>query len=111
MQYGIQESDPHQRGQQHHQHHDMAGPLEDKLVESSSSALSKVLEASVLGKPGSAGEKGRIEFFSSVLSRTGEKFIESPTGKSTLNKALFGAAVPAFLLGVLAGYLWYRRKS
>ena len=52
-----------------------------------------------------------MEFFSSVLSRTGEKFVASPTGKETVNKALFTIAVPAFLFGVLAGYLYLRRKQ
>ena len=93
------------------QHNQLAGPLEDKLVESSSSALAKVLEASLLGKPGSKDEAGRVEFFSSVLSRTGEKFIASPTGKATVNKALFAAAVPAFLLGLFAGYLLYHGRK
>ena len=93
-----------------HDEMQLSGPIEDKLIESSSSALSKALEASFLGKPGSKDEKARVEFFSSVLSRTGEKFVASPTGTKTVNKALFGFAVPVFLLGVLAGYLWYRRK-
>lgn len=93
------------------QHNQLAGPLEDKLVESSSTALAKVLENTLLGAPGSKSESGRIEFFSSVLSRTGEKFLVSPTGKATVNKALFAAAVPAFLLGLFAGYLLYHGRK
>jgi hypothetical protein len=94
--------------------HDMqlSGPSpQDKLVEASSSALAKVLENTLLGAPGSKSESARVEFFASVLSRTGEKFVESPTGKETVNKALFVAAVPAFLLGLFAGYLLYNRRK
>lgn len=73
------------------------------------SILSKLLESSLLGKPGSAEEKARVDFFASVLSKTGEKFVVSPAGKETINKALFTFAVPAFVLGLLAGYLLYKR--
>ena len=84
----------------------MGGPLDDVV----SKTVSTAMEA-VLGKPGSEGEKARVEFLSSVLSRTGEKFVASPTGKDAVNKTLFVAAVPAFLLGVLAGYLYFHRRK
>lgn len=83
-----------------------AGVVEDVV----SKAVSTTMDVA-LGKPGTEGEKARVEFFSSVLSRTGEKFLASPQGQGTVNKALYAAAVPAFLLGVLAGYLWWRRKA
>ena len=84
----------------------MSGLVEDAVGKAVTSAMDVVL-----GKPGTEGEKSRVEFFSSVLSRTGEKFVASPTGKETVNKALFTIAVPAFLFGVLAGYLYLRRKQ
>ena len=83
------------------------------LVEDATAKVVSVAMEQVLGKPGSAGEKERVEFFSSVLSRTGEKFLASPQGQGAVNKTLYAAAVPAFLLGALAGYLYfhYRRKA
>lgn len=73
--------------------------------------VAKAVEAAITGKPGTEGEKARVEFFSSVLSRTGEKFLASPTGKDTVNRALVTVAVPAFLLGMFAFWLYSRRTS
>ena len=93
-----------------HTPHHMAGQADDALANAISTSLAKALSQTAYGKPGSPEEASRADFYALVLSKTGEKFLASDQGKKAFNKVLFVGMVPAFVLGVLAGYLWYKRK-
>jgi hypothetical protein len=87
--------------------HNLSGPAEDALATSLANAFQKA----ITGKPGSPEEAARKDFYASVLSLTGEKFVESPAGQKMVNKALFYVAIPSLVLGLVAGYYLYRRKA
>ena len=89
----------------------MAGPAEDALANNLANVFAKALTASVTGKPGSPEEKQRIDFYSRVLSQTGEKFVDSPSGQKVVNKTLYFVAVPALVLGLVAGYYLFRKRA
>jgi hypothetical protein len=89
----------------------MAGQAEDALSTALATTFAKALEKSVIGATGSAQRASNADFYAEVLAKTGQKFLDSPTGTKTVNKLVFVGMVPAFVLGVLAGYLWYKRKA
>lgn len=89
----------------------LAGPAEDALANTLANTFAKALTASVTGKPGSPEEKQRIDFYSGVLARTGEKFVESPGGQKAVNKALYFVAIPSVVLGLVAGYYLFRKRA
>ena len=90
--------------------HNLSGPVETQAAEALSNVLSKALAASVYGKPGSPEQKDRAEFYSLVLSRTGEKFVVSEQGQKVVNKFVWFGVVPAFVLGLAAGYLLFKKS-
>jgi hypothetical protein len=89
----------------------LAGPAEDALANTLANTFAKAITASVTGKPGSVEEKQRIDFYSRVLSQTGEKFVDSPSGQKVVNKTLYFVAVPALVLGLVAGYYLFRKRA
>ena len=92
-------------------HMQLAGPAEDALANTLANTFAKAVTASVTGKPGSPEEQQRIDFYSQVLAKTGSKFVASPEGKDTVNKALFFVAVPSLVLGLVAGYYLFRKRA
>ena len=80
----------------------LAGPIED--------AVEKAIFG---GKPGSKGVNvtQRQDFYAGVLSKSGQRFVKSPEGKSTINKFAIYAAIPAFAAGFFVAYLVYRKKE
>ncbi len=89
----------------------MAGPAEDALANTLANTFAKAITASVTGKPGSVEEKQRINFYSRVLSQTGEKFVDSPSGQKVINKTLYFVAVPSLVLGLVAGYYLFSKRT
>lgn len=89
----------------------LSGPAEDALANTLANTFAKAVTASVTGKPGSPEEAQRVNFYSQVLSKTGEKFIESPSGEKLVNKTLFFVAVPSLVLGLVAGYYLFRKRA
>lgn len=79
----------------------MAG-LEDEIAAKVSDAL--------FGKPGTGSEAQRQEFFSGVLSKTAVKFVKTPEGQQTINKVTYTIAIPMFALGLLVGYLYFKKR-
>lgn len=88
----------------------LSGPTEDALANTLANVFAKAITSSVTGKPGSPEESARKEFYSSVLAMTGQKFVESPQGQKTVNKALYFVAIPSVVLGLVAGYYLFRGK-
>lgn len=87
----------------------MAGPSEDALTNAIATTFANALSASVTGAPGTKQRETSVGFFSDVLAKTGEKFVETPGGKSTVNKFLFLGIGGGVLLGLALGYLLYKK--
>lgn len=89
----------------------LAGPS-DPLANQIADALNNAFQG---GPQGSAQNKERVEFFSDVLSKTGEKFVESPKGKAALSDTAkqvgYGVVVPLSLVAFVAGYLLGKKKG
>lgn len=95
----------------YYEHKHMAGAAEDALANTLANTFAKAITASVTGKPGTPEEKQRVDFYAQVLSQTGVKFIDSPTGEKLINKTLFFVAVPSLVLGLVAGYYLFRKRT
>lgn len=85
--------------------------VQQKLVETASDALVKVLTAP---KPQKAGppKPSRVSptFTPKVLASTSQKFLGSTQGKAAVAHAAI-VLIPALLLGVGAAYWLYGRKA
>lgn len=55
--------------------------------------------------PNAPGTIARQEFYSAVLAKAGQKFVDSEQGQATIKKFTVFAFVPGLVLGALAGYL------
>ena len=86
--------------------HALAGT--DPLADALSSSINDMLQG---GAPGSKERTDRTEFFSDVVSLSGQKFVASPKGKAAIRDALFGFVVPAALVAFAAGYLVAKRRK
>ena len=86
--------------------HALAGtdPVSDALA----SAINEALQG---GPKGSKERADRTEFFSDVLSMSGQKFVASPKGKDAISRAVFGIVLPLALVGFVAGYYFGKRKA
>jgi len=84
--------------------------VQDQMVEVASNALVKVLTTPP--KPGQKPEASPMTalFKAKVLDATGQKFLGSTEGKEVLSTAMT-VLIPAFLLGIGASYLLYRKKA
>ena len=81
-----------------------ADPIADQIAATINNALQG-------GAPGSPENKQQVEFFSDVLSLTGQKFVESEKGKKAINNAIYGMIVPLSLVAFAAGWFVGRRKK
>ena len=96
----------------------LAGPegppaaLTDPLAQMISDKINNALQG---GPKGSEQNKAQVEFFSDVLSLTGQKFVASDKGKKAIDdattKAVYGILVPLSLAAFVAGYLLGSRKG
>lgn len=96
----------------------MAGPSDptaslatDPLSQALSDSMIKVLQG---GPAGSPERKDRAEFFSDVLSLTGQKFVASPKGKEALDNlqgTFLKVSIPLVLIGIAVGYMIGSRKG
>lgn len=87
-----------------------AQSVQDQMVEVASNALVKVLTT-----PPKPGQKPVVSpttalFKAKVLGATGQKFLGSAEGKEVISDAMT-VLIPAFLLGIGASYLLYRKKA
>lgn len=86
----------------------LADPLTQMIADKFNTALQG-------GPKGSEQNKAQVEFFSDVLSATGQKFVASEKGKKALedatSKAVYGMLVPLSLAAFVAGYLLGKRKG
>jgi hypothetical protein len=85
--------------------------VQDQMIEVASNALVKVLTAPPkqgAGKP--ATPPMTLAFKAKVLGATGPKFLASTVGKEVASEALT-ILIPAFLLGIGASYMLYRKKA
>lgn len=85
----------------------LAGPT-DPIADQISTAINNALQG---GEQGTPENKQRVEFFSDVLSLTGQKFVESDKGKKAINNAVYGMIVPLSLVAFAAGWFVGRRKK
>ena len=79
-------------------------PLSDQIA----TTLNNMLQG---GEPGSTEYNQRTEFFSDVLSKTGQKFVDSDKGKQAINRAVYGVMVPLSLVAFVAGYLMGKKRG
>jgi hypothetical protein len=84
---------------------DMGG-LEDQIA----AKINEAVFGSAAIDPAAPGAIARKEFYSDVLAKTGEKFVESPQGQATIKKFTVYAFVPGLILGAIAGY-WLASRS
>lgn len=54
--------------------------------------------------PNAPGTIARQEFYSSVLAKTGQKFVVSDEGKAAIQKFTIYSFVPGLVIGAIAGY-------
>jgi hypothetical protein len=85
----------------------LAGPT-DPISDQIATTINNALQG---GEPGSPQNKQQVEFFSDVLSLTGQKFVESDKGKKAINNAIYGMIVPLSLVAFAAGWFVGRRKK
>ena len=95
----------------------MAGPTDplssaatDPLAQAISDSINKMLQG---GPAGSPERKDRTEFFSDILSLTGQKFVASPKGKEALDNvqsSFLKASIPLLVIGLAVGYFIGSRK-
>lgn len=90
--------------------------LEEKLVDPIADKIATQFNQILQGGPeGSPQRKNQTEFFSDVLSLTGQKFVASEKGKKAVDDAVRGAAygvvVPLALVAFVAGYLLGKKKG
>ena len=96
----------------------MSAGVQDQMIEVASNALVKVLTAPPkqgAGKPATPPIKPAtppmtLAFKAKVLGATGPKFLASTVGKEVASEALT-ILIPAFLLGIGASYMLYRKKA
>lgn len=84
------------------------GPLEDAVSNAISTSFAKAIYG---GDPTSKDAQNRAEFYALTLSKTGEKFFATPSGKGLLTKVSWVVALPAFTLGAVVGYIVFKRRS
>lgn len=80
----------------------------DPLADQIATTLNNALQG---GEPGSNEYNQRTEFFSDVLSKTGQKFVDSDKGKQAINRAVYGVMVPLSLVAFVAGYLMGKKRG
>ena len=80
--------------------------VDDPVVNQIADALNNALQG---GPQGSPASQERVEFYSDVMSKTGEKFFASEKGRKiltdTANAAFFSISLPMALAAFGAGYL------
>ena len=88
----------------------LAGP--DALLDPLADKISDTITLALQGGPeGSPQRKNQTEFFSDVLSLTGQKFVASEKGKKAINDAVYGMIVPLSLVAFAAGWFIGSRKK
>lgn len=90
--------------------------LDDQFIDPVADKIATKFNEALQGGPeGSPQRKTQTEFFSDVLSLTGQKFVASEKGKKAIdeaiNKSVYGIALPLALVGFVAGYLLGKRKG
>lgn len=96
----------------------LAGPGDllggDQIANAIADAFDKAIQG---GPAGSKERTDRTEFFSDVLSKTGQKFVTSPKGVATMNdlkgtvrSSIMTISIPLFIAGLAVGYLLGSRK-
>lgn len=81
-------------------------------------ALAEAINKTIQGGPAGSKERAdRTEFFSDVLSKTGQKFVASPKGQETIEtvkgsvqKSVMTISIPLFVVGLAVGYYFGSRK-
>jgi hypothetical protein len=84
-------------------------PAEDALANSIATIFANALNTSVIGKKGTAERTDRTDFYSDVLSLTGQKFIASPAGKDTVQKVTLLGLGGGAVVGLLLGYVLFKK--
>lgn len=90
--------------------------IDDQFVDPIAEKIANKFNEALQGGPaGSPQRKDQTEFFSDVLSLTGQKFVASEKGKKAVDEAVRGAAygvvVPLALVAFVGGYLLGKRKG
>jgi len=84
------------------------GPLEDAVSNAISQSVGKAFFG---GDPKSKEAVSRSDFYAMTLSKTGQQFFVTPQGKSLLGKVSWTVALPSFAIGLLVGYMVFRKKA
>lgn len=96
----------------------LAGPGDPLGGDPIATALAEAINKTIQGGPAGSKERAdRTEFFSDVLSKTGQKFVASPKGQETIEtvkgsvqKSVMTISIPLFVVGLAVGYYFGSRK-